>query len=534
MSPYKFFNKDERIHLDKVNCYFKQLLTFMVLSYNDKFIDNKPKIKKIIDHFKINFNEGNKFKYSSLLFKLKEEQKLPAIVFQQNTDDCLILIKEFAIEVDTLESNKYPKLLADRVKMTKLVKKNDKKQDKEKLDDTMEKKSLKNMLGNKNTSEEMTAPHLQEPHPDFIFNTVQYFSNTSIEKYVDELKHYFPIVNDSYHYIIKLLWRGIGVYCMGLPDPYLRLVQTLANQKQLAVVFSDQSLVFGISMPFRSVVISKYKDDLDSMLYHQMAGRAGRRGLDKEGNVIFAGYSWDKIKELSISSMPQIKGCTNNLYAIKQANKLSELTGNNYNWSNLTNNYLDKNVNSRDNKEFYKDLEDNYKGGWNFMNSNDINYLQAMWKLRYNKDCIVITYLFPYIKRYFETKNFIHEANQIEIAHFLCRFICTKETNDSNMYLDDPKMLLIEPYNNIINELDSLQIENYNNIDKRLFLSIQHNTLYTKNDYMLREQLMVFGNTVKDLQHYYYHTKVVGLAKLLGKLLTRIWWNYHLSSPISQ
>jgi superfamily II RNA helicase len=534
MSPYKFFNKDERIHLDKVNCYFKQLLTFMVLSYNDKFIDNKPKIKKIIDHFKINFNEGNKFKYSSLLFKLKEEQKLPAIVFQQNTDDCLILIKEFAIEVDTLESNKYPKLLADRVKMTKLVKKNDKKQDKEKLDDTMEKKSLKNMLGNKNTSEEMTAPHLQEPHPDFIFNTVQYFSNTSIEKYVDELKHYFPIVNDSYHYIIKLLWRGIGVYCMGLPDPYLRLVQTLANQKQLAVVFSDQSLVFGISMPFRSVVISKYKDDLDSMLYHQMAGRAGRRGLDKEGNVIFAGYSWDKIKELSISSMPQIKGCTNNLYAIKQANKLSELTGNNYNWSNLTNNYLDKNVNSRDNKEFYKDLEDNYKGGWNFMNSNDINYLQAMWKLRYNKDCIVITYLFPYIKRYFETKNFIHEANQIEIAHFLCRFICTKETNDSNMYLDDPKMLLIEPYNNIINELDSLQIENYNNIDKRLFLSIQHNTLYTKNDYMLREQLMVFGNTVKDLQHYYYHTKVVGLAKLLGKLLTRIWWIYHLSSPILQ
>ena len=534
MSPYKIFSKEERIHLDKVNIYFKSLLHFMVMTYNDKFIDNKPKINRVIESFKKTFNENISFKYSGLLFKLKEEQKLPAIVFQQDTNDCLNLVKEFANNIDTLETNKYPKLLADRIKLTKMVKRNEKKQDKEKIDDTMEKKSLKNMLESKNNIEEISAPHLQEPHPDFIFNTVQYFSNTTIEGYVEELKQYFPIVNDSYHYIIKLLWRGVGVYCMGLPDPYLRLIQTLANQKQLAVVFSDQSLVFGISMPFRSVVISKYKDDLDSMLYHQMAGRAGRRGLDKEGNIIFAGYSWDKIKELSISSMPQIKGCANNLHTIRHANKLSKANDTNYDWSNLVENYLNKTINIREDKDFYKDLNDNYNGGWNFMNSDDINYNHMMWKLRYNKDCIVLSRILPYIKRYFETKNCIHETNQIEIAHFLCKFICIVETNDSNMYLEEPKLLSIEPYNNIINELDCLQIENYTNIDKRLFLSIQHNSLYTKNDYKLREQLMEFGNMVKDLQHYYYHTKVVGLAKLLGKLLTRIWWIYHLSSPILQ
>ena len=95
-------------------------------------------------------------------------------------------------------------------------------------------------------------------------------------------------------------------------------------------------------------------------------------------------------------------------------------------------------------------------------------------------------------------------------------------------------MLDIEPYNNILNELDNLQIETFNNIDKRLFLSIQYNSLYDKTDYKLREQLMNFGNIVKDLQHYYYHTKIIGITKLLGKLLTRIWWIYHLSSPILQ
>ena len=532
VSPYKYFNKDERIQLDKVNCYFKVLLKLMVLLYNDKLSNNKPKINRIIESFKKTFNENTNFKYSSLLFKLKEDQKLPAIVFQENTNDCLNLIKDIAIDIDMLESTKYPKLLADRMKMVKQVKKNEKKLDKEKLDDAMEKKSLKSMLENKTNNEELIAPHLQEPHIDFIFNTVQYFSNTAIEEYVNELKQYFPIVNDSYHYIIKLLWRGIGIYAQGLPDPYLRLVQTLANQKQLAVVFSDQSLVFGISMPFRSVVISKYNNcDLDSMLYHQMSGRAGRRGLDKEGNVIFAGYSWDKIKELSISSIPHIKGCNNDIYTIKQVTKLSNT---NYKWSNLMNNYLDKSIIMKDNKDFYKDLDDNYNGGWSFMNLDDINYLHTMWKLRHNKDCIVLTYLLSYIKRYFENKNCIHETNQIEIAHLLCRFICINETNDVSLYLEEPKMLDIEPYNNILNELDNLQIETFNNIDKRLFLSIQYNSLYDKTDYKLREQLMNFGNIVKDLQHYYYHTKIIGITKLLGKLLTRIWWIYHLSSPILQ
>jgi superfamily II RNA helicase len=38
-------------------------------------------------------------------------------------------------------------------------------------------------------------------------------------------------------------------------------------------------------MPFRTVVILNdiHNDNLDTMLYHQMSGRAGRRGLIKRG-----------------------------------------------------------------------------------------------------------------------------------------------------------------------------------------------------------------------------------------------------------
>jgi hypothetical protein len=124
----------------------------------------------------------------------------------------------------------------------------------------------------------------------------------------------------------------------------------------------------------------------------------------------------------------------------------------------------------------------------------------------------------------------MEENNQIEIAHFLWRFL---GTTTNNMILPDPELMNHAPYNNIINELDNLQIDVPTNIDKQVFLSIQYNVLYTK-DAKLRQDLFNFGNTIRHLQHYYFHSKIIGLAKLLGKLLTRIWWIYHLSSPILQ
>ena len=66
---------------------------------------------------------------------------------------------------------------------------------------------------------------------DFILNNNQYFNEDIIKEWVDNLKKYFPNTGYQYHFIIKLLWRGVGIYVEGLPDPYLRLVQSLATQK---------------------------------------------------------------------------------------------------------------------------------------------------------------------------------------------------------------------------------------------------------------------------------------------------------------
>ena len=142
---------------------------------------------------------------------------------------------------------------------------------------------------------ELESVSLNEPHPDFILNSVKKINEGIVDDWARELSSYFKKSGDSNHYVIDLLWRGVGVYATGLPDAYLRLVQSLASQGDLALVISDRQLVFGVSMPFRSVVIYD-DDDLDPLWVKQMEGRAGRRGLDTEGCIVYAGFSWLELK----------------------------------------------------------------------------------------------------------------------------------------------------------------------------------------------------------------------------------------------
>ena len=48
----------------------------------------------------------------------------------------------------------------------------------------------------------------------------------------------------------------------------------------------------------------------------------------------------------------------------------------------------------------------------------------------------------------------------------------------------------------------------------------------------LRDELFKFSDKVRNIQHYFFHTKQVTVARTVGKLLTRMWWIYHTSSPL--
>ncbi|KAF9767377.1 hypothetical protein IL306_000076 [Fusarium sp. DS 682] len=61
-------------------------------------------------------------------------------------------------------------------------------------------------------------------------------------------------------------------------------------------------------MPCKTVVFSGDSVFLSSQNYRQASGRAGRRGFDLLGNVVFNGISRDRVHEIISSRLPNLKG----------------------------------------------------------------------------------------------------------------------------------------------------------------------------------------------------------------------------------
>lgn len=91
----------------------------------------------------------------------------------------------------------------------------------------------------------------------------------------------------------ELLNRGIAVHHGGLLPIVKEIVEILFAQTLVKVLFATETFAMGLNLPTRTVVFSGYrKHDGHSFRnllpgeYTQMAGRAGRRGLDTVGSVI--------------------------------------------------------------------------------------------------------------------------------------------------------------------------------------------------------------------------------------------------------
>ena len=99
--------------------------------------------------------------------------------------------------------------------------------------------------------------------------------------------------------ITSLVSEGIGFHHAGLLPVLKQLVEVLFIRGLMQVVFATDTLALGVNMPARSVVIgrmSKWDGRRQRMLipneFSQMAGRAGRRGMDLKGNIVVPYSPW--------------------------------------------------------------------------------------------------------------------------------------------------------------------------------------------------------------------------------------------------
>ncbi|MEN9259259.1 MAG: DEAD/DEAH box helicase [Gloeomargarita sp. SRBZ-1_bins_9] len=104
--------------------------------------------------------------------------------------------------------------------------------------------------------------------------------------------------------MLEALYRGIAAHHAGVLPPWKALIETLFQQGLIRVVFATETLAAGINMPARTTVISSLSKRTDRghrLLFPseflQMAGRAGRRGMDQQGYVVILQTPFEGAKE---------------------------------------------------------------------------------------------------------------------------------------------------------------------------------------------------------------------------------------------
>ena len=109
-----------------------------------------------------------------------------------------------------------------------------------------------------------------------------------------KLSNYREYINlPEYINLIKILKKGIAIHHSGIMPIFREMVEILFSKGYIKLLFATETFAVGINMPTKTVIFTalnkfdgSYNRDLMSHEYTQMAGRAGRRGLDTVGHVI--------------------------------------------------------------------------------------------------------------------------------------------------------------------------------------------------------------------------------------------------------
>jgi len=258
-----------------------------------------------------------------LVCSLHAQQALPALFFNYDRnhceETCRQLLKQlqkaeakwkakspmWKTKVDKWNEWKVSKEEAKRKSEKEAAKKKStkKKERKEKNDD--EKTSREDQI-KESASLEGNPMELFDPEkPVERFSLADYKKVTSSEfsKYVEELKwRRVP------KWLVDALERGIGVHHAGMNRKYRQVCEILFRKGFLRVVIATGTLALGINMPCKTVVFSGDSIFLTALNFRQASGRAGRRGFDMLGNVVFHHVPTPKIHRLISSRLPDLNG----------------------------------------------------------------------------------------------------------------------------------------------------------------------------------------------------------------------------------
>jgi hypothetical protein len=242
-----------------------------------------------------------------VVMQLKENDLLPAVAFQLNTYGAFNMFKSLLSRLESDQVAEFPNYRKDLIKVAR---------EKAQMRKVAAGKSNKNAAEAEEdaksgfTDDSLIQEDTTKPHDKYVLSAAgKRLSYNEVEDIISDMKKSGENV-DVGHALIRGLRRGIAIYTNEVGfSCYRRQVQMLAQKGRLAVVFSDSALAYGVNMPFRTCVFcGDMGEDLTPLIAQQMQGRAGRRGMDVQGNVVYLGMDWQYIENLMLGQISHVTG----------------------------------------------------------------------------------------------------------------------------------------------------------------------------------------------------------------------------------
>ena len=154
-------------------------------------------------------------------------------------------------------------------------------------------------------AKEMTTVLLEDD------SKVPYIIRKECEQIIRKLPNFEEYLNlPEYQSIVSLLEKGVAIHHAGIIPILREMVELLFAKGYVKLLFATETFAVGINMPTKTVLftdLNKFNGTcmrpLYSHEYTQMAGRAGRRGIDTVGHVIHLTNLFKNIDQLTLKTI---------------------------------------------------------------------------------------------------------------------------------------------------------------------------------------------------------------------------------------
>ena len=145
------------------------------------------------------------------------------------------------------------------------------------------------------SAKEITVPLLEDD------SKVSYIVRRECEQIIRKLPNFHEYLElPEYNDLVDLLEKGIGIHHSGMIPILREIVELMISKKYIKILFATESFAIGLDCPIKTAIFTglmKFDGYNERYLlsheYTQMAGRAGRRGIDTVGHVVHCNNMFD-------------------------------------------------------------------------------------------------------------------------------------------------------------------------------------------------------------------------------------------------